>query len=147
MNTQDLEEKIACFWHRPHEVPGASVEELDAAERRIGFPIPNELRQLLQFRDGGVSNYDLFGEILFAPVRGVANKAGTGDMAELYVRGGVSELPAGAVIFAADANAWFALDYRVPGKEAGVIYWSECEESPVQLTTTFREFLERLSSE
>ena len=147
METRDLDKKIANFWCPLGYVPGASPEELDEAERRIGFCLPSDLRRLLGLRDGGVSNYDLIGDLLFAPVRGVANRAGTGDIAELYLLGGVNELPSKTVIFAADANAWFALDYRISPKEPSVLHWSEYQETVVQLAPTFREFLEKLSSD
>ncbi len=86
--TIGIEEKIPGFWHDSGPVEGASIEELDEAERRLGFRLPVELRRLLMIRDGGVPNFDLFGDILFAPIRGVANKAGTGQLVDLYLQGG-----------------------------------------------------------
>ncbi len=143
--TITIDEKIAGFWHDSGRVEGASPEELDAAERQLGVRLPEELRRLLSIRDGGVPNFLLFGDILMTPIRGVANKAGTGHLVDLHMRGGVETLPDGVVIFAADADAWFGLDYRANEECPSVLHWSEYEEEPVHLAPTFRAFLDNLS--
>jgi hypothetical protein len=144
--TVNIDEKIARFWYESRAVAGASREELDAAEQRMGIKLPVELRTLLSIRDGGTPHFILFGDILLGSFRGVSNKAGTGNIVDLYLRGGVETLPPGVVIFAADADAWFGLDYRANKECPTVLHWSEYEEEPVQLAPTFRAFLENLSS-
>jgi hypothetical protein len=146
MMTISIDEKIAKFWYDSGAVAGASREELDAAEQRIGLKLPVELRRLLGIRDGGNPHFDLFGDILLGSFRGVANKAGTGNLVDLYLKGGVETLPPGVVIFAADADAWFGLDYRTNKESPSVLHWSEYEGEPVQLAPTFRAFLENLSN-
>jgi hypothetical protein len=139
-----LEEKISEFWHDSGPVPGVSSRELDEAEDRLGFKLPAELRTLLQLRNGGIARYDLVGEILLAPLRGIGPTAKTGDLVELYLRGGVDNLPKNAVVFAADSDAWFALDYGKSRDNPSVLHWSEYQSEPVQLAPTFRDFLDEL---
>ena len=64
---------------------------------------------------------------------------------DLYLQGGEETLPPKAVIFASDADAWFALDYRLDEQSPRVLHWSEYEEEPIELSGSFREFLEKLS--
>jgi hypothetical protein len=138
---------MATFWHNPDGAEGARDDELRNAEKQLGFTLPQELKQLLTLRDGGIPNYDLFGNILLCPFRGVANKADTGNLVKLHLEGGEETLPADVVIFAAGPDAWFGLDYRTSRACPSVLHWSEYEDEPVTLAATFREFLDKLSSE
>ncbi len=137
----EVEEKIAGFWHDADAVEGASSVELAEAEARLGFRLPSELKELLRRRNGGIARYDLIGEILLAPIRGVGSNARTADLVALHFRGGIENLPKNVVIFAADSNAWFGLDYRASRDSPRVLHWSEYEDEPVQLARTFRDFL------
>ncbi len=95
--------------------------------------------------DGGVSNDTAIGDMAFAPVRGVTIAAGTGAIADLSLLWLADGEPEGAVVFAADASGWFALDYRSDPDHPGVLHWSEYEDEPIRLVETFREFLGRLA--
>jgi hypothetical protein len=141
-----VEETIANFWYDGDAATGASRVELDDAEARLGFRLPADFRELLQRRNGGVARYDLIGEILLAPIRGVGPAASGGDLVELYLRGGNENLPRSVVIFAADSDAWFGLDYRASRDSPSVLHWSEYEDEPIQLAPTFRDFLGMLQA-
>lgn len=140
----NIDEMIADFWYESGPARGASAAELDLAEKRLGFELPAELRRLLAVRDGGVSNFGLFEDIVLAPFRGVAHGAGTGDLVALHLAGGVDTLPTGVVIFAADADAWFGLDYRENARAPSILHWSEYEDGPIELAGSFRQFLMNL---
>lgn len=140
-----LAERIASFWYDADGADGVSSAEISEAEARLGLALPPELRSLLALRNGGIARYDLFEDVLLAPFRGIGEKSRTGDLVSLYLRGGEPSLPDRAVIFAADSNAWFALDYGEAGGGPSVLYWSEYESAPVRLATSFGEFLMRLN--
>lgn len=139
-----VEEKIADFWYGPSITQGASEEELKEAERRIGFRLPAELRVLLGTSDGGVTRYDMFDEIVLSPFLGVTERSrATGNLVDFFARQ-ASKSAREVVVFAADADAWFGLDYRARSEEPAVIHWSEYEEEPILLRSRFRDFIDHL---
>lgn len=139
--TLSVDEVISGFWYAYEELPGASVREIEEAEHRLGHRLPPELRTLLQIQNGGVSNYTLAGEILLSPFRGIGPGSKSGDLVDLFLRGGVDSLPKQAVIIASDSDAWFALDYGAGVGSPSVIFWSEYEVVPIVLAIDFRRFL------
>jgi hypothetical protein len=144
-----FESQAANFWfvdEHSRKVPGATRTELDAAEEAIGFRLPVELRALLVLQDGGIPRLMTFGEILFSPMRGVANKHQCDNIPVMHGRAAnVEALPLAVVIFAADASAWFGLDYRTTQDSPTILFWSEEQDHPRTIAPSFRAFVEGLT--
>lgn len=136
---------LNSFW--ADDRPGASVEELDSAEVAVGHVLPGGLRSLLMRCNGGVSQFsgaECNGEYFpMLPVLGVDANASFGTIMRACAVGDAFGVPDGVVVFAAQGEAWWGLDYR-EGELPAVVYRDSPAVEISHVAATFDALLQGL---
>lgn len=131
------------FW--AYGKTGASEGHLDAAESHVGHKLPAAFRELLLKSSGGISvfsGFDRGGEFFpMLPVLGVDPSASVGTLMRAHDVRASFDVPDDVVVFAAQGEAWWGLDYRGGGSSPAIIYCDDPSEGVFDVADDFDEFL------
>ena len=142
-----LHELIFPFWINRNRA-GASPEDITQLEREIGVALPEELRQALMLRDGGVSVYSSYrrGDLCVpvpaflrvAELRAAERHRHTSDV--------LAGVPRGVLVIASGGHEWLGLDYR-RGSPPSVVF-REDDDAPIEsVAETFEHWLDGLTED